>query len=50
MILKGSDRFRWAWIVMIVFQKRYSTINVENKYKSNDYFFIYFQNNNKPTL
>ena len=46
MILNSSDRFRWALIVMIVFQKRYSTINDENKYKSKDHLFIYFQNDN----
>ena len=26
--------------------KRYSTINDENKYKSKDHLFIYFQNDN----
>ena len=46
MILKSSGRFRWAWIVTIVFQKRYSTMNDENKYKSKDLLFIYFQNDN----
>ena len=40
---KRSERFHWAWIVV---QKRkiYSTINDENKYKSKDHLFIYFQN------
>ena len=27
--------------------KRYSTINDENKYKSKDHLYIYFQNDNK---
>ena len=36
MILKRSDRFRWAW----------STINDENRFKSKDHLFIYFQINN----
>ena len=38
MILKRSDRFSWAWIV--VQNVRYSTINDENKYKSKDHLFI----------
>ena len=49
MILKRSDRFRWARIVV---QKRkiQTTVNDKNKYKSKNhlliYLFIYFQNNN----
>ena len=41
MILKRSDRFRWAWIVRSKMYVRYSTINDENKYKSKDHLFIF---------
>ena len=35
-----------AWIVIQKHEILYSTINEENKYKSKDHLFIYFQNNN----
>ena len=41
-ILKRSDRFCWAWIV--VQNVRYSTINDENKHKSKGYLFSYIDN------
>ena len=53
-VLKKFEPVPLAWIVMIVFQKQYSTINDENKYKSKDHLFIYFQimvnKRKKPTL
>ena len=41
MILKRSDRFRWAWLVRSKMYVRYITINDESKYKSKDHLFIF---------